>query len=81
MPFEDLSPQKDQEYFCNGLAESLINALSKVKNLRVPAVTSTITLKSEERDIHEIAEKLNVNTVLRGSVQQSSHYSSTHKCC
>ncbi|GAG16219.1 unnamed protein product, partial [marine sediment metagenome] len=36
LPFTDLSPQKDQEYFCNGLAESLINALSKVKDLRVP---------------------------------------------
>jgi serine/threonine protein kinase len=73
LPFEDLSPQKDQEYFCNGLAESLINALSKVKNLRVPAMTSTASFKDEERNIHEIAEKLNVNTVLRGSVQKAEN--------
>ncbi len=70
LPFDDLSPQKDQEYFCNGLAESLINALSKVKDLRVPAMTSTVPFKSEEQNIHEIAAKLNVNAVLRGSVQK-----------
>jgi len=73
LPFTDLSPQKDQEYFCNGLAESLINALSKVKGLRVPAMTSTVPFKGEERDINEIAEKLNVNAVLRGSVQKAGN--------
>jgi serine/threonine protein kinase/Tfp pilus assembly protein PilF len=73
LPFEDLSPQKDQEYFCNGLADSLINALSKVRNLRVPAMTSTASFKDEERNIHEIAEKLNVSTVLRGSVQKAEN--------
>jgi len=73
LPFTDLSPQKDQEYFCNGLAESLINALSKVKDLRVPAMTSTVSYKGEERDIREIGEELNVNTVLRGSVQKAGN--------
>jgi TolB-like protein/Tfp pilus assembly protein PilF len=73
LPFTDLSPQKDQEYFCNGLAESLINALSKVKDLRVPAMTSTVSFKAEEQDINEIAEKLNVNTVLRGSIQKAGN--------
>jgi serine/threonine-protein kinase len=73
LPFTDLSPQKDQEYFCNGLAESLINALSKVKDLRVPAMTSTVPFNGEEQDINEIAEKLNVNTVLRGSVQKAEN--------
>jgi serine/threonine protein kinase/Tfp pilus assembly protein PilF len=73
LPFEDLSVQKDQEYFCYGLADSLINALSKVKDLRVPAVTSTSALKSKERDIYEIAEKLNVETVLSGSVQKAEN--------
>jgi serine/threonine protein kinase/Tfp pilus assembly protein PilF len=73
LPFEDLSPQKDQEYFCNGLAESLINALWKVKNLRVPALSSTISFKGETRDLAEIAERLNVNAVFRGSVQKAEN--------
>jgi TolB-like protein/Tfp pilus assembly protein PilF len=73
LPFTDLSPQKDQEYFCYGLAESLINALSKVKDLRVPAMTSTVSFKGEERDMREIGEELNVNTVLRGSVQKAGN--------
>lgn len=71
LPFDDLSPQKDQEYFCNGLAESLINALSKIKGLRVPALTSTVSFKGEELDLGEIGEKLSVRTVLRGSVQKA----------
>ena len=73
LPFTDLSPQKDQEYFCNGLAESLINALSKVRDLRVPAMNSTVSFKGEERDIREIGEKLKVNTLLRGSVQKAGN--------
>ncbi len=73
LPFDDLSPQKDQEYFCDGLAESLINALTKIKDLRVPALTSTVSFKGEELDIREIGEKLKVNAVLRGSVQKDGN--------
>ena len=73
LPFEDLSPQKDQGYLCDGFAESLINALTKVKELRVPATTSSFSFRGKEQDIQKIGEKLNVNTVLRGSVQKAGN--------
>jgi serine/threonine-protein kinase len=73
LPFDDLSPQKDQEYLCDGLAESLINALSKIRDLRVPARSSAFSFRSKERDIQEIGEKLNVKTVLEGSLQKSGN--------
>jgi len=71
LPFEDLSPQKDQEYLCDGFSESLINALSKIKELRIPGRTSSFLFKAKERDMQEIGERLNVNTVLEGSVQKA----------
>jgi len=73
LPFEDLSPEKDQEYFCDGLAESIINALTKVKDLRVPARASSFSFKGKERDIQEIGNKLNVTTLLEGSVQKAGN--------
>ena len=71
LPFEDLSPQKDEGYFCDGLAESLINALSHVRDLRVPARLSSFSFKGKERDLQEIGQKLSVRTVLEGSVQKA----------
>jgi len=68
LPFEDFSPEKDQEYFCEGLKESIIHALKQVRNLRVPATTSLF--KGKQRDYREIGEKLKVKTVLDGSVQR-----------
>jgi len=73
LPFDDLSPEKDQGYLCDGLAESLINALTKIKDLRVPATTSSFSFRDKQRDIQEIGEKLNVGTVLRGSVQKAGN--------
>jgi serine/threonine protein kinase/tetratricopeptide (TPR) repeat protein len=73
LPFNDLSPQKDQGYLCDGLAESLINALTRVKELRVPATTSSFSFRGQEQDIQKIGEKLNVNTILRGSVQKAGN--------
>ena len=73
LPFDDLSPEKDQGYLCDGLAESLINALTKIKDLRVPATTSSFSFRDKQRDIQEIGEKLNVETVLRGSVQKAGN--------
>jgi serine/threonine protein kinase/Flp pilus assembly protein TadD len=70
LPFEDLSQQKDQGYLCNGFSESIINALYKVQNLYVPALTSSSSFLGKEQDLQEIGEKLNVKTVLRGSVQK-----------
>jgi serine/threonine protein kinase/Tfp pilus assembly protein PilF len=71
LPFEDLSPQKDQGYLCDGFAESLINALIKVKDLRVPSPTSSFSFRGKEKDLREIGEALNVKTLLRGSVQKA----------
>ncbi|MDH5405129.1 MAG: protein kinase [Candidatus Aminicenantes bacterium] len=73
LPFVDMSPQGDQEYFCDGLAEELINALSKIEDLRVVARTSAFSFKGKELDIREIGKKLNVDTVLEGSVRKADN--------
>jgi len=73
LPFEDLSPQKDQEYFCDGIADTLINALANIKDLRVVARTSAFSFKGKEQDIREIGKKLNAETVLEGSVQKAGN--------
>jgi serine/threonine protein kinase/tetratricopeptide (TPR) repeat protein len=73
LPFVDLSPQKDQEYFCDGLSEELINALTKVKDLRVVARTSAFSFKGEKMDVREIGKKLDVETVLEGSVRKAGN--------
>lgn len=71
LPFIDLSPKKENEYLCDGIAENLISSLSAIKDLRVPARTSAFSFKGREQDIREIGHKLNVETVLEGSVQVS----------
>jgi non-specific serine/threonine protein kinase len=73
LPFADMSPQKDQEYFCDGIAEELINALSHVKDLWVVARTSAFSFKGEKADIRDIGEKLNVETVLEGSIRKAGN--------
>ena len=73
LPFEDLSPQKDQEYLCEGMADSIINALTNIRDIRVPARTSTFSFKSKQRDIREIGKRLNVDTVLEGSLQKAGN--------
>ncbi len=69
LPFTDLSAQRDQEYFCHGLAEELINALTKVRQLRVVARTSA--LRDEPLDVREIGRRLQVETILEGSVRKA----------
>jgi len=73
LPFVDMSPQKDQEYFCDGMTEDLINRLSNVKELKVPARTSVFMFKGKTPDMHDVGEKLKVQTVLEGSVQKSEN--------
>ncbi len=73
IPFVDMSPQKDQDYFCDGMTEELINRLSKVQDLRVPARTSAFTFKGKTEDVREIGGKLNVRTVLEGSVRKAGN--------
>jgi adenylate cyclase len=71
LPFTDLSEKHDQEYFSDGLAEELIDALTKVPNLRVPARTSSFSFKGKAVTIGEIARALGVTHVLEGSVRKS----------
>ena len=71
LPFTDLSPQKDQEYLCDGLAEELINSMSNIQDLRVVARTSAFSFKGKEFDVRDIGKKLDVETVLEGSVRKS----------
>ena len=73
LPFKDMSPQQDQAYFCEGLAEELINALTQVKDMKVAARTSSFSFKGKEADIREIGKTLNVGSVLEGSVQKAGN--------
>jgi serine/threonine-protein kinase len=71
LPFADMSPEGDQEYLCDGMAEELIDALTKVKELRVAARTSSFQFKGKSEDVCEIAKKLRVGSVLEGSVRRA----------
>lgn len=69
LPFADLSTSHDQEFLCDGLAEEIINSLSRLKNLRVAARTSAFMFKGRSEDVRRIGQQLNVGLVLEGSVR------------
>ena len=71
LPFVNMSADPEQEYFCDGLTEELINALSKIRDLRVVARTSAFAFKGGSYDVRKIGRKLDVRTVLEGSVRKS----------
>jgi TolB-like protein/Flp pilus assembly protein TadD len=71
LPFADHSPDRDQEYFCDGMTEELINALTKLRGLRVAAWTSALKLRGETHDVAKIGEQLKVGTVVAGSVRKA----------
>jgi serine/threonine protein kinase/tetratricopeptide (TPR) repeat protein len=71
LPFVDMSPQQDQEYFCEGIAEELLNALVQIEGLRVAARTSSAQFKDKAVDVRAIGRKLGVKSVLEGSVRKS----------
>jgi TolB-like protein len=73
LPFVNLSGDKDQEYFSDGLTEELLNSLSEINELQVAARTSAFSFKGKDTDIGTIARKLNVGAVLEGSVRRSEH--------
>lgn len=73
LPMVDLSPAKDQEYFCDGLAEELINALSRISGLRVVARTSAFSFKGQNLDVRTIGSKLGVTSILEGSVRKQGN--------
>lgn len=70
LPFEDMSLEQDQEYFCDGMAEEIINSLAQLDSLRVIARTSTFAFKDKQEDIREIGKVLGASTILEGSVQK-----------
>ncbi len=73
LPFRNMSTDPEQEYFCEGLAEELIDALARLDGLRVAARTSAFQFGGKGHDLSEIGKKLNVRTVLEGSVRKSSN--------
>ena len=73
LPFVNMSGDKEQEYFSDGLSEELLNDLSRINELQVAARTSSFSFKGKDADIGTIARKLNVGAVLEGSVRRSGH--------
>ena len=69
LQFSDLSPQKDQEYFCDGMADEIINALAGIDGLRVASRTATLQFKGQEHNIRKIGQLLSVDAILEGSVR------------
>jgi len=71
LPFEDLSAEGDQEYFCDGVAEEILNALAKVGGLHVPARTSCFAFRGASVDARVIGERLGVEAFLEGSIRKA----------
>ena len=73
LPFLDLSQAKDQEYFCEGMSEEILDALAKVDGLRVVARTSSFSFKGKNPDVSDLGKKLNVENVVEGSVRRDGN--------
>src|SRR5438034_3673173 len=73
LPFLDLSQAKDQEYFCDGMSEEILDALAKVEGLRVVARTSSFSFEGKSVDVSEVRKKLNVENVLEGSLRREGN--------
>ncbi|MBD0403706.1 helix-turn-helix domain-containing protein [Flammeovirga sp. EKP202] len=73
LPFVNMSNDIDNEYFCDGVSEEIINALTKIDQLKVIARTSSFAFKNKEIDIREIGNQLGVNTILEGSIKKSKN--------
>jgi TolB-like protein/Tfp pilus assembly protein PilF len=73
LPFVNMSGDPNQEYFSDGLTEELLNSLSRINELQVAARTSSFSFQGEHPDIATVAHKLNVASVLEGSVRRSGH--------
>jgi TolB-like protein len=70
LPFVDLSQNKDQEYFGDGISEELAGTLARIEGLRVAARTSSFSFKNTAIDVHVVGQKLNVGSVLEGSIRR-----------
>ena len=73
LAFSDMSPEKDQEYFCDGIAEEIINNLAHLKGLRIASRTSSFAFKGKSEDVRTIGRKLGVATVLEGSIRKAGN--------
>jgi TolB-like protein/Flp pilus assembly protein TadD len=73
LPFVNISGDKQQEYFSDGLTEELLNSLARINELQVAARTSSFSFQGEHPDIITVAHRLNVAAVLEGSVRRSAH--------
>jgi serine/threonine protein kinase/Flp pilus assembly protein TadD len=73
LPFVDLSQAKDQDYFCDGISEELLDKLAKVEGLHVVSRTSSFFFKGKNADLAEVANKLHVQNVLEGSVRRDGN--------
>ena len=74
LPFVDMSPKKDQDYFCDGITEEIINALVHTENFKVIARTSCFAFKNQHVDVREIGRRLNVETLLEGSIRKDGNH-------
>jgi len=73
LPFADLSPNRDHDYFSDGIADEILTALSKIGNLRVAARRSSFWFKDQKADVREVGSRLNVAHVLEGSVRRDEN--------
>ncbi|MDH3552567.1 MAG: tetratricopeptide repeat protein, partial [Gammaproteobacteria bacterium] len=73
LPFADMSPEKDQGYFCEGVAEEILNALTKIRQLNVAARSSSFQYQAGAADVRRIGKELGVKTILEGSVRKSDN--------
>jgi TolB-like protein/Tfp pilus assembly protein PilF len=73
LPFKDFSPQKDQEYFCDGMMEDIITKLSSIRDLKVISRTSAMRYEHTDKSAGEIGKELHVGAILEGSIQKEKN--------
>ena len=73
LPFVNMSNDPEQEYFCDGITEDILNALTQIKDIRVVARTSSFAFKDKNQDIREIGLQLSVDTIVEGSVRKAGN--------
>lgn len=71
LPFADMSPEKDQDHFCEGMAEEIINSLARIGGVHVASRTASFQFKGQTTNVDVIGERLNVDTILEGSVRKA----------
>jgi non-specific serine/threonine protein kinase len=73
LPFANMSTDKEQEYFCDGIAEDILNDLTGIEELRVVSRTSSFAFKGKAEDLRDVGRKLNAGTILEGSVRKAGN--------